>query len=300
MYYLKVVLVNSIKVFFLMLIATPQIHADTNSLEDASGVVTEYIVGDIVYEDEAFQAEILTNTDDYIEIGLFNQEDQITAMLRWNVKTRSGQVTLNFDTEEEQTLPMSVSTNIDSENRIEMIVDGLLLMAADTTESEESEFEEDTAKNRTAIGKASSVVTTTGWLVPRDSNGTRRLFGRARYNLPDGDTHHVWVRLMAYNYSSKKWVVMKGIFANEPNNRFTYVIPDNYDLDGDDLKNANVIDIKKHLGSVHVGNQIIPADVITTTYARKYVADAWSAPNKRTNFATATITATQKEIRRYY
>ena len=115
-------------------------------------------------------------------------------------------------------------------------------------------------------------------------DGEKVIAGRARYNLPDGDTRHVWVRIMAYNYLSKRWIPLTGIFADEPDNSFKYVVPDDYDMDGDDLKTANIVNIT-------------PGKIITTTYQRLFAADAWSAPNKRAIFATTTLNNTQKTKR---
>ncbi|MEE9355870.1 MAG: hypothetical protein V3U75_09815 [Methylococcaceae bacterium] len=158
---------------------------------------------------------------------------------------------------------------------------------------EETEFGPDfTKKEGKATSKASPAISTSGSMVPTPSrpipsapfyqgadlrdNLTRRLIGRARYNLPDGDTRHVWVRFMAYNNQLTRWEVMGGVLANGPNNGFSFVIPELYDLDriGNDLETA-----------VHYVHYVFPKPNPRFAYSRRFAADAWSAPGKRKNIA---------------
>lgn len=121
------------------------------------------------------QAEVLTNTEDSIEIGLFNQEDHVTAKLMWDVKAKTGNVILNLNTEDEKTVPMSASGAAESpEKSMETLADGLFLMANQTDDPlspEESEFKSGVSKDSKASKKVSRrAVTTSGWMVPHTSH----------------------------------------------------------------------------------------------------------------------------------
>jgi hypothetical protein len=288
------IIANSIKAFLFMLAVTSATYADTNSVDESSDISSQYIAGDIVSTEGEFQIEVLENTEDRIEIGLFNREDQITTMLIWDVKAESGNVMLNLDTEDEQTLPIQISKHMNPDNRMEALANGLLLMEAQTTESispEEAKLEPDSTANVGVLARnASSAVTTSGWIVPSDSqpnpshpvhqgpgrdNVTRKLIGRARYNLADGDTRHVWVRLLTRN-SDGKWKIMGWAHAKKPNNRFSFAIPELYDIDrtSNDL---NITNLSKIQG--------VADNKIAYTFSREYAADAWSGDGKRTNFA---------------
>ena len=211
------IIANSIKAFLLMLAVSSATYADTNSVDEPSDISTQYIAGDIVLTDGELQIEVLENTKDRIEIGIFDQENQITAMLTWDVKVGSGNVILNLDTEDEQTLPIQISKQMSPENRMEILADGLLLMEAHTSESilpEEtaSEPELDTKTNIGVIARnAISNVTTSGRMAPTDAspnashpfyqgisrvNLTRQLNGQARLDLANDDPYqrHIWVR----------------------------------------------------------------------------------------------------------
>lgn len=284
----RVVMAISISI---MLVVTSVTYADTNSFD----VSTDYMVGDIVSVEGALQAELLTYTEDSIEIGLFNQEDQVTARLMWDVKAESGEVILNPDAEDEETLPMSVTEQMSPENRVETLANGLFRMATPKAESlspEEPKLGLDISEEDSVTRKASPAVTTSGSMAPIPSrpapsppvyqgadlrdNVTRGLIGRARYNLADGDTRHVWVRLMAYNNQLTRWEVMGWVLANGPNNGFSFVIPELYDLDriGNDLETA-----------VHYVHYVFPKPNPRFAYIRRFAADAWSAPGKRKNIA---------------
>jgi len=289
----KIILFNLIEGLSILLIATSTLYAGTNTFDDSSGL---YSIGDIVSIEGEFQAEVLKNNKDSIEIGLIDQEDQIIAMLMWNVKAKFGKVILNFNTEDEKTLPIQISEHMNPENRIEALADGLLLMEAQTTEpisSEETELEPEpdpTANASVLARRASPAVTTSGWIVPSDSqpnpshpvhqspgrdNVTRKLIGRARYNLADGNTRHVWVRLLTRN-DDGKWKIMGWAHAKKPNNRFSFTIPELYDVDrtSNDL---NITNLSKIQG--------VADNKIAYTFSREYAADAWSGDGKRTNFA---------------
>ena len=118
-----------------MLAVASTTYADTNLVDESSDISTQYVAGDIVSTGGELQAEVLENIEDSIEIGLFNQEDQITAMLMWNVKANTGNVIVNLDTEDEQTLPIQISEHMNPENRMEILANGLLVM----TTAQESE-----------------------------------------------------------------------------------------------------------------------------------------------------------------
>ena len=287
-----------IKAFLIMLAVASPTYADTNSVDELSGINMQYIAGDIVSVEGEFQAEVLENTEDSIKVGLFNQEDQMTALLMWNVKTETGNVILNLDTEEEQTLPIQTSERMNPENRMEILVDGLLVMEAHTSESvlpEETELDSKSDMT-TNIGvtttKAISNVTTSGTIVPTDSrpnsshpfyqgsgrdNVTRKLNGRARLDLADNNPYqrHIWVRLLTRN-SDDKWKIMGWAHANKPNNGFSFTIPELYDVDrtSNDLNITNLTRIRGLAGNK-----------IAYTFSRPYMADAWSGDGKRTNFA---------------
>ncbi|MEE9425646.1 MAG: hypothetical protein V3V18_11830 [Methylococcales bacterium] len=292
------IITNSIKAFLLILAVSSATYADTNSVDESSDISTQYIAGDIVSTEGEIQIEVLENSEDRIEIGLFNQEDQITAMLIWDVKTESANVILNFDTENEQTLPIQISEHINPENRMEILADGLLLMEAHTSESilpeeTESEPELDTKTNIGVIAKnAISNVTTSGRMAPTDSrpnpshpfyqgsgrdNVTRQLNGRARLDLADDDPYqrHIWVRLLTRN-SDGKWKIMGWAHANKANNGFNFTIPELYDVDrtSNDLNITNLERVRA-----------IAGNKIAYTYTRPYMADAWSGDGMRTNFA---------------
>lgn len=314
MYFPRVVITNLIKVLSFLLIASTVTYADTNPFDESSDRSMEYLIGDIISVEEGLQAEVLANTEDSIEIGLFNQENQVTATLMWDIKAGSGSARLNINREDEKTLPMSVSEQMSSENRMETLAEGLFLMAAQTSEShlpEESDFKSSVSKIN---NKASRAVTTSGWMVPytshippydttwnvarykgqpnshpnyyggRYSKINRRIEGRARYNLPNGDTNHVWVRLLAQtvdllssDISTAKWEVMGWVLADGSNNRFTFMIPEDYDLDSGDTLTA--------INSVH--NNLVWT-------SRVFAADAWSESKKRTSFTWMQLSVAER------
>ncbi|MEE9355684.1 MAG: hypothetical protein V3U75_08865 [Methylococcaceae bacterium] len=313
---LTMIATDSMKAILFTLTVISATYADTNSVD----ISTKYIVGDIVSTEGDLQIEVLENTEDRIEIGLFNQEDQMTAMLIWDVKTETGNVILNLDTEDEKTLPMLVTKQMNPGNRMETLADGLMLMAAQITEPFLPEFPEN-LDFEPVITKDSRIatraITTSGSMVPtlsqpdlssgagfyldRDStvnghiantntsnitrifNITRKFNGRARYNLADGDQHPVWVRFLAYNNPLAKWDIMGGVLADKPNNRFSFTIPEPYDMDGvgGDFNFAALIDKRT------------PFIFTEWTYRKSYAADAWSLgspPNrKRVIFTRAVL-----------
>ncbi|MEE9336601.1 MAG: hypothetical protein V3U87_00845 [Methylococcaceae bacterium] len=230
-------------------------------------------------------------------------------MLTWDVKAGSGNVILNLDTEDEQTLPIQISEQMNPENRMEILANGLQLMEAHTYESilpNEAEFEPDTTTNIGVIAKKGiSNVTTSGRMTPTDAspnpshpfyqgtsriNITRKLNGRARLNLAEDNPYqrHIWVRLLTRN-SNLKWKIMGWAHANKSNNGFNFVIPEPYDQDltGNDYKTTNITDVQKTgpFPFIHPNGTVSVFDRITTTYSRPFMADAWSGDGTRANFA---------------
>ena len=151
----EIIVADSIKAFFLMLAVASTTYADTNLVDESSDISTQYVAGDIVSTGGELQAEVLENIEDSIEIGLFNQEDQITAMLMWNVKANTGNVIVNLDTEDEQTLPIQISEHMNPENRMEILANGLLVM---TTAQESEPLSPEKSKLRAASTSNMSVT----------------------------------------------------------------------------------------------------------------------------------------------
>jgi hypothetical protein len=296
---LSMIVVDTIKTVFLMLAFVSV--ANANSFD----ISTNYFAGDIVSVDGEFQAEVLKNTEDSIEIGLINQEDQRVAMAIWDLKEGYGYVVLDLDAEDEKIVPIQIAEQMNSGNRIEILADGLLTvmeaqmaesLLSEQVETELSAAEDDTLMKRSAISTTGTMIPTDASLVSavnggniyegplRDSNATRKLNGFAIYDLPNPNGPFVHVRFLAYDYLANKWEQIGWSFANRPPGRgYSFTIPDGYDMDLNDLDTANVTDIT--IEDVPVDHQ-----VVTTTYARKFVADAWSAPGVRTNFITAEVT----------
>lgn len=107
----------------------------------------------------------------------------------------------------------------------------------------------------------------------------RRIIGRARYNLPDGDKRHVWVRLHAryseflqdLDLSAAKWKVMGGVLADGPNNTFSFTIPEDYDLDVGDVLTAYT----NQRGGVWWSSRVYGADAWTGTAEKKRAPFTW-------------------------
>jgi hypothetical protein len=309
---LSTIITDSIKAVFLMLVTVSVANAnsfDTN---------TKYFSGDIISVDGEFQAEALKNTEDSIEIGLINQENQRVAMAIWDLKEKYGYVVLNLDTEDEKIVPIQIAEQMNLDRRMEALADGLFVMESQTEESnlsEQVDMELDATDADMLTKRASSVsanaVSTKGEMIPsdttlvtgvhgeslyegplRDGSATRKLNGFAIYNLPNPNADFVWVRFLAYDYSANKWEQIGWELANgpAPSHGFSFTIPDQYDMDLNDLDTASVNDIS---------TEDVPVDhqVVTTTYTRKFAADAWSAPGVRTNFATAVVSVKQADSR---
>jgi len=313
----KIITFNLIKGFSILLITTSTLYADTNTFDDSSGITEQYNVGDIISEKGDFQTEVLTNTKDSIEIGLINQTGQVIAMLSWEIKAESGSVILNLDTEDETSLPLQITEQTNSENHIEALAKGLYIMNSQTNKAppEEQELKSD---DTTIISHSKRAITTTGTLIPSASfpsltenhyeasireNITRKLNGFAVYNLTSINSNFVWVRLLAHNYATGTWEVLGWTLANrpEPSHNYSFTIPEEYDMDltGNDLQTASISKIEIDRLSVAAGND---REIITTSYSRRFVADAWtdSGPGKlgtRTNFKWAELTVKVVEER---
>ncbi|MEE9412462.1 MAG: hypothetical protein V3V22_05355 [Methylococcales bacterium] len=303
---LEMIIKYSIKAFLFMIAATTAAYADTNSFDASSDIAMKYITGDTVSAEGGLQAEVLVNTEDNIEIGLFNQENQMTAMLMWDVKKESGKVILNLNTQDEKTLPVQITEQMNPNSRMQTLTSGLHIMAAATRPeplaSEEPEFRSTTTTTTThsRVTNAASlpVIVTWGRIDPHQiPNGfeerlrdhvTKSLTGRLiSYTRVSGgsDRRPVWVRFMAHNHSQRRWEVM-GWLKVEPHtldvSRFSYTIPEPYDLD----RNGN------DLGKAKLSREYDPHDWrdpnTYPAYVMRYAADAWSGPGKqqRTTFIT--------------
>jgi len=304
----KIIIFNLIKGFSILLIATSTLYADTNTFDDSSSL---YNIGDIVSIEGEFQAEVLENNKDSIEIGLFNQEGLMTAMLIWDDKAKSANVILNPSTEDEKSLPVQISEHMSSENGMKTLADGLLVIATaqepEPLSPEKSKLSA-TSANNISVTRAAPlpVIITKGHMTDGDSglhdnplvdNHTEGLFGRlVSYTRVSGgsDNRPAWVRFMVYNHPLSKWDVM-GWLKVEPlltyfgiSTYFRYTIPEPYDLDrtGNDLRIA-----QKDYDYAFLPQGLAFANVRYPVYTMKYAADAWSGPGKkRTTFMQKTVT----------
>ena len=290
---LTIIATDLMKTILFTLTVASATYADTNSVD----ISTKYIAGDIVSTEGDLQIEVLENKKDRIEIGLFNQEDQMTALLEWDVKTETGNVILNYDTEDEQTLSIQISEHMNPENRMKILANGLFLMEEHSDESilsDEAELGlEPTTNSGVVTKRAISNVTTSGRMRPTRAstypshpfyrglsfdNVTRKLIGRARLDLANDDPYqrHIWVRLLT-RISDGKWKIMGWAHANKPNNGFSFVIPELYDLDNtsNDLNSTTLTSIQKLDGK----------KAYSYIFSRQYMADAWSGDGTRSNFA---------------
>lgn len=296
---LTMIVADSIKAFFFMLAVISVTYADTNSFDESPEISTKYITGDLVSAEGGLQAEVLENTENSIEIGLFNQEDQITAILMWNVKSETGSVILNPDTEDEETLPIQITEQMNPENRMETLADGLRIMAvAPTSEplsSEERKLRSANTKNSRVIKAASApIINTEGFMYVNfdkfpikytkrlQDNVKNYLYGSVRsYTRVSGgsDERPVWIRFMAFNHSLAKWEVMGWLRVAPPFHLgifdFAFAIPEPYDLDrtGNDLGTAA-------FSRQWLSKLPFPGAPSYPAYLRRYTADAWIGPGK--------------------
>lgn len=229
--------------------------------------------------------EVLTDTNTLVELAAVDELSVVKATLSWNLATNEGVVALDVGTEDESEIPMSDSgdseniSGLGSQERINVLSDGLLLMASGVESDAElgqTEDGEELAESISALSVRGTVryQTRDAWTNPHAAY----LVGKAWY--VQAGHPRVWVRGLGKNHRTGGWGVVGGAWTR-PNRAYTIRISEAWDLD---------TAVARDLQTAVKVNCINTSQGWMCEYGRRFAVDAWTnnGSRPRTTFAAKT------------